>query len=741
MDLNKLEELARAALSLPSPITVAAEDAAMKALHDWLPADTVLELIALIRKQEAELAAARESDDNWHHHTTRKAFELSDVQAQLAAARVPAVDLSGLMTYEPNPYCSMKKCDGYGEYFKADEVRALLSAAPADPLQAYADASQELDADTDRLYGAEAPSKPAMTDDMIHRIGHALFLADVLIDAVPSRAQNSDNPSLAGIGEFVNGNGGAYHAITLAKKEFFTHYGLQTVHTATPQPEPSNQGEAAVTADTPLPEPYDHGDGNTEAKYLESQVRAHTARAVAAALEGQQATIEMYGRSFEQWRARCEKAEQSSAAMSVWPDAWHALRDDVLSGVDGFDNDQVNTVLVMLDNYEPDAALQAAQPAASVSGGDAESVLSGVKRYVCDLRDSYGMRDDPDGVWMRRADVIAAMRAAPPAAAPAQPAVAGQEPIGKVVDNTDDYGIVVDWVGAPPIAGTNLYAKPVQSEDCRRYCQREADEAAAPTQSAALLPAEPSTDILAAIMGQPWESCGNGLRASARSRYAALVCVLGGVPSVAQAGLTEAARDVFAERKRQTMGMPVKQTEAVPAGADERAAFEKWMRDECGADNDMLIKQPDNRYVWGRTTDMWSAYRAALSQRATVQPDSERDAAQQPAFWVLHSGHGNRFTETKPTGDFEGWWKPLYEGPVHHSGPKCTPSPASATYANASPAEKQRIDEAIADLEGIAEVARSQYAGRCGEGYSCVCGGDTPAVRAGCANWIVDKKS
>ena len=44
-----------------------------------------------------------------------------------------------------------------------------------------------------------------------------------------------------------------------------------------------------------------------------------------------------------------------------WSDAWHALRDDVLSGVDGLDNDQVNIVLGMLDQYEPEAAPQPAQ--------------------------------------------------------------------------------------------------------------------------------------------------------------------------------------------------------------------------------------------------------------------------------------------------------------------------------------------------------------------------------------------
>lgn len=57
MNLTKLKELALAANALPADAGIAAEDAAMKALHDWLPADTVLELIALVERQEADLAA------------------------------------------------------------------------------------------------------------------------------------------------------------------------------------------------------------------------------------------------------------------------------------------------------------------------------------------------------------------------------------------------------------------------------------------------------------------------------------------------------------------------------------------------------------------------------------------------------------------------------------------------------------------------------------------------------------
>lgn len=59
---------------------------------------------------------------------------------------------------------------------------------------------------------------------------------------------------------------------------------------------------------------------------------------------------------------------------SKWAEAWHALRDDVLSGVDGLDNDQVNTILGMLDNYEPVAA---SKPAAQPS----DDVVLKAKRY------------------------------------------------------------------------------------------------------------------------------------------------------------------------------------------------------------------------------------------------------------------------------------------------------------------------------------------------------------------------
>ena len=54
-------------------------------------------------------------------------------------------------------------------------------------------------------------------------------------------------------------------------------------------------------------------------------------------------------------RVAAQPAQQVEAVQPphVWAEAWYDLRNDVLSGVDGFDNDQVNTILGMLDNYEP----------------------------------------------------------------------------------------------------------------------------------------------------------------------------------------------------------------------------------------------------------------------------------------------------------------------------------------------------------------------------------------------------
>lgn len=59
INLAQLKTLAAAAMALPEGAGCDAEDAAMKALHDWLPADTVLELIAIAERKEAELKAAR----------------------------------------------------------------------------------------------------------------------------------------------------------------------------------------------------------------------------------------------------------------------------------------------------------------------------------------------------------------------------------------------------------------------------------------------------------------------------------------------------------------------------------------------------------------------------------------------------------------------------------------------------------------------------------------------------------
>jgi hypothetical protein len=59
----------------------------------------------------------------------------------------------------------------------------------------------------------------------------------------------------------------------------------------------------------------------------------------------------------------------------------------------------------------------------------AQVALSGIKRYVCDLRDSdsFGMRDDPQGAWVHLEEVISILAAShQPAAAPAQPEVKGR---------------------------------------------------------------------------------------------------------------------------------------------------------------------------------------------------------------------------------------------------------------------------------------------------------------------------
>lgn len=95
--------------------------------------------------------------------------------------------------------------------------------------------------------------------------------------------------------------------------------------------------------------------------HIDAWQRDVTAKAVADALEGQLAELSQGGALYQP---------------DAWPDAWHALRDDLLSGVDGLDNDQVNTVLGMLDNYEPSRSVQLAAPqqhAQAAHNGGAES--------------------------------------------------------------------------------------------------------------------------------------------------------------------------------------------------------------------------------------------------------------------------------------------------------------------------------------------------------------------------------
>jgi hypothetical protein len=56
--------------------------------------------------------------------------------------------------------------------------------------------------------------------DIAQKISHALHCADVLIDAVPTRLQESSNEQLANIGDLVN-NKGVYQIVATAKKEFY----------------------------------------------------------------------------------------------------------------------------------------------------------------------------------------------------------------------------------------------------------------------------------------------------------------------------------------------------------------------------------------------------------------------------------------------------------------------------------------------------------------------------------------
>lgn len=128
---------------------------------------------------------------------------------------------------------------------------------------------------------------------------------------------------------------------------------------------PSEQAEAshkpAVTVDTPELTRWSYNTQRGVFRQafgdfvLFDDAIAHTARAVAEALEGQLTEMGPRGALY---------------LPQAWPDAWHALRDDVLSGVDGLDNDQINIVLGMLDNYEPVAAIQPSQPAGAVATPD-----------------------------------------------------------------------------------------------------------------------------------------------------------------------------------------------------------------------------------------------------------------------------------------------------------------------------------------------------------------------------------
>jgi hypothetical protein len=115
----------------------------------------------------------------------------------------------------------------------------------------------------------------------------------------------------------------------------------------------------------------------------------HTARAVAEALVGQLAELSHGGALYQP---------------QAWPDAWHALRDDVLSGVDGLDNDQVNIVLGMLDNYEPEPSA-AQQPYSERYYMDHNQLHDRVTGQHLWTQDQYDERYS-DGLSIGRANAI-----------------------------------------------------------------------------------------------------------------------------------------------------------------------------------------------------------------------------------------------------------------------------------------------------------------------------------------------
>ncbi len=154
---------------------------------------------------------------------------------------------------------------------------------------------------------------------------------------------------------------------------------------------------------------------------------------------------------------QCYARKLAHAAMTAYPEdaapqsvavgvdvklfPWQELRADVLHGVDGLDNDQVNTVLGMIDYY-------AEQPVAA-HAGDAGAVA-----------------------WVVFAEYEGKMVAQYPATLDRATADA----------HARTYGQTKVEVRA-------LYDHPAPA-DCRKYCQLEADEAARPAPAAQAAPSD-----------------------------------------------------------------------------------------------------------------------------------------------------------------------------------------------------------------------------------------------------------
>lgn len=129
--LNKLKHLANIAAHLPADVTLEDEDAALKALHGELAADTVLELIALVERttapvsltDEGIIAYAAEIFDFKPHKQgeEQKAKWITFARALLAAApapiqqdsEAPARQALHTMQYEDGRIGWYFDCDGH----------------------------------------------------------------------------------------------------------------------------------------------------------------------------------------------------------------------------------------------------------------------------------------------------------------------------------------------------------------------------------------------------------------------------------------------------------------------------------------------------------------------------------------------------------------------------------------------------------------------------------------------------